>query len=103
MKLADGHYVIERVVENRADFFKYQLFVFTNSTGRGVEQVVGEQRFIATENGTRFEWSYKVRPRNFVTRQIVRHNGKWLASFKPPFPARPREVQRLFLPPRQNA
>ena len=74
LKLADGHYVIERVVENRADFFKYQLFIFTNATGRGVEQVVGEQRFVATETGSRFEWTYNVLPRNFLTRQVVRRN-----------------------------
>ena len=72
--LADGHYVIERVIENREDFFKYQLFIFTNATGRGVEQIVGEQRFVATETGTRFEWTYNILPKNFLTRYFVRQN-----------------------------
>ncbi|QBF29939.1 SRPBCC family protein [Thalassococcus sp. S3] len=74
LRLADGHYVIERVIENDPDFFKYQVFIFTNSTGRGVDQIVGEQRFIPVEGGTRFEWTYNVAPSNFITRQIVRRN-----------------------------
>ena len=74
LKLADGHYVIERILENREDFFKYQVFIFTNAAGRGVEQIVGEQRFFATETGSRFEWTYNVLPRNFVTRQVVRRS-----------------------------
>lgn len=81
LKLADGHYIIERVVENRADFFKYQLFIFTNATSRGVEQVVGEQRFIATEDGAKFEWTYNVLPKNFVTRQIVRRSMPEIESY----------------------
>lgn len=72
LKLADGHYIIERILENEEDFFKYQVFVFTNATGRGVEQIVGEQRFVPVEGGTRFEWTYNVLPTNFVTRQFVR-------------------------------
>ena len=74
LKLADGHYVIERILENREDFFKYQVFIFTNAAGRGVEQIVGEQKFFATETGSRFEWTYNVLPRNFVTRQVVRRS-----------------------------
>ncbi len=74
LRLADGHYVIERVIENEPEFFKYQVFVFTNETGRGVEQIVGEQRFVPGESGTRFEWTYNVLPRSFITRQVVRSN-----------------------------
>ncbi len=74
LKLADGHYVIERVLENTDAYFKYQVFIFTNATGRGVEQIVGEQRFVPVDGGTRFEWTYNVRPTNFVTRQFVRRS-----------------------------
>ncbi len=74
LRLADGHYVVERVVENEPDFFKYQVYVFTNATGRGVEQIVGEQRFVPVDGGTRFEWTYNVLPTNFLTRQVVRGN-----------------------------
>ena len=72
LRLADGHYVVERVLQNDLNFFKYQVYVFTSATGRGVEQIVGEQRFVPTEDGTRFEWTYNVRPTNFITRQFVR-------------------------------
>lgn len=74
LKLADGHYVIERILENEADFFKYQVFIFTNATGQGVEQIVGEQRFVPVNGGTRLEWTYNVLPTNFVTRQFVRRS-----------------------------
>ncbi|MEM7546327.1 MAG: SRPBCC family protein [Pseudomonadota bacterium] len=74
LRLADGHYVIERIVQNDPDFFKYQVFVFTNDTGRGVEQIVGEQRFVPIDGGTRFEWTYNVLPRNFITGIFVRRD-----------------------------
>lgn len=74
LRLADGHYIIERVLENAPTFFKYQVFVFTNAVGRGVEQIVGEQRFTPVDGGTEFVWTYNVRPTNFVTRQFVRRN-----------------------------
>ena len=81
LRLADGHYVIERVLENRPEFFKYQVFIFTNAAGRGVEQIVGEQRFVAVEDGTRFEWTYNVRPRNALTRLFVRRNMPEIESY----------------------
>ena len=74
LRLADGHYIIERILENEEGFFKYQVFVFTNATGRGVEQIVGEQRFVPVDGGTRLEWTYNVLPTNFVTRQFVRRS-----------------------------
>lgn len=74
LRLADGHYVVERILQNEEDFFRYQVFIFTNATGRGVEQIVGEQRFVPVAGGTRFEWTYNVVPTNFVTRQFVRRS-----------------------------
>ncbi|MEL6921760.1 MAG: hypothetical protein AAFO77_12215 [Pseudomonadota bacterium] len=74
LRLADGHYIIERVIENEPDFFKYQVFFFTNAVGRGVDQIVGEQRFVSVGDSTRFEWTYNVLPKNFITRQVVRGN-----------------------------
>ncbi|MGF1543889.1 MAG: SRPBCC family protein [Parvularculaceae bacterium] len=72
LTLADGHYVIERVLENRPDFFKYQVWVFTNAAGRGVDQIVGEQRFTETADGVTFEWTYNIKPKNALTRIFVR-------------------------------
>ncbi|MEM8795908.1 MAG: SRPBCC family protein [Pseudomonadota bacterium] len=81
VRLADGHYVVERVIENRQDFFKYQLYVFTSATGRGVEQIVGEQRFLPVDGGTRFVWTYNVLPSNFITRQVVRGNMNEIEAY----------------------
>ena len=81
LKLSDGHYVMERVIENGADVFRYQVFVFTNATGRGVEQIVGEQRFVPVEGGTRIEWTYNVLPTNFVTRLFVRQSMEEIQSY----------------------
>ena len=74
LELADGHFVIERVLSNTTEAFEYQIFVFTNATGRGVEQIVGQQRFVPTEGGTRFEWTYNVLPTNPLTRLFVQRN-----------------------------
>ncbi|MEM6912467.1 MAG: hypothetical protein AAF511_00675 [Pseudomonadota bacterium] len=82
LRLADGHYVIERVLENEPEIFRYQVWVFTNDAARGVEQIVGEQRFIRLdENLTRFEWSYKVKPASFLTRPFVKRTQPELQRF----------------------
>ncbi|MEM9285195.1 MAG: hypothetical protein AAGA39_04865 [Pseudomonadota bacterium] len=82
LTLGDGHYVIERVLENEPEIFRYQVWVFTNDAARGVEQIVGEQRFTRI-NGrtTRFEWSYNVKPRSFLTRPFVKQRQPELQRF----------------------
>ncbi|RED13191.1 SRPBCC family protein [Pontivivens insulae] len=70
--LADGHYVIERILENEPALFRYQIWVFTNDVGRGVEQIIGTQRFVEVdESTTRLEWTYALKPRNALTRFFV--------------------------------
>ncbi len=82
VQLGDGHYVIERVLENRPELFSYQVWVFTNDAARGVEQIIGEQRFIALdENTTRFEWAYKVKPKSSFTRPFVKRRQPELERF----------------------
>lgn len=72
VELSDGHYVIERAVEDRPDLFRYQIYHFTNEAGRGVDQIVGEMRFLETPGGgTDWQWSYNVRPKNWLTRPFV--------------------------------
>ena len=72
IELSDGHYVIERIVLNEPEKFRYQIWVLTNASGRAVEQIVGEQRWIATgPNTSRFEWDYHIVPRYFFLRPIV--------------------------------
>lgn len=82
VKLTDGHYVIERITKNQPEIFQYQIWVFTNAAGRGVEQIVGEQRFIATgRNTTRFEWDYRVKPTSGVTRLFVKQQLPNIEAF----------------------
>ncbi|MEM8771830.1 MAG: hypothetical protein AAGD92_09310 [Pseudomonadota bacterium] len=82
LQLEDGHYVIERILENRPDFFQYQIWVFTNSAGRGVEQIIGEQRFIPiTETETKFQWSYNVKPKSAFTKIFVKRQKPELRAY----------------------
>ena len=82
LQLADGHYVIERVLENQPELFSYQAWVFTNSAARGVNHIFGEQRFIALgPNKTRFEWTYNVKPRSGITAFFVRRQVPELTDF----------------------
>lgn len=72
LRLEDGHYIIERILINEPDLFKYQIWVFTNSAGHGIDQIVGEQRWIDLGPGrSRFEWDYKIKPRFFVLRPFI--------------------------------
>jgi len=82
LELADGHYVIERIISNEPELFKYQIWVFTNSVGRGVEQIVGEQRYIPiASDKTRFEWTYAVKPKNGFTAIFVRRQMPDIEAF----------------------
>ncbi len=81
VRLADGHYAIERIIRNDPNAFDYQIFVFTNAAGRGVDQIVGEQRFVPVDGGTRFEWTYKVLPKHFIARQVIRGNMDSIEGF----------------------
>ena len=72
LKLADGHYVIERIIKNQPEEFVYQIWVFTNEAGRGVEQIVGIQTYTPIgEDRTAFEWTYAVKPKNAITRIFI--------------------------------
>lgn len=82
IQLADGHYVIERILENRPELFKYQVWVFTNEAARGVEQIVGEQRFIAIdEDNVLFEWTYNIKPKSALTRPFVKRRQPEFEKF----------------------
>ena len=82
LQLADGHYVIERVLENEPELFSYQAWIFTNAAARGVNHILGEQRFIALgPNETRFEWTYNVKPKSSFTAFFVRRQVPELTEF----------------------
>ena len=81
LTLADGHFVVERVLVNEPRLFRYQVYTLTNAAGRGVEQIVGEQRFVPDEGGTRFEWDYAVVPRGALARLFVRREADALEAY----------------------
>ncbi len=82
VKLEDGHYVIERILQNEPELFTYQIWIFTNDVGRGVDQIVGEQRFIPEgPDRTRFEWTYRVLPKSVFTRPFVRASQSDIQSY----------------------
>lgn len=72
VELADGHYVVERVVTNESTLFRYQIYRFTSGAGRGVDQVVGEMRFEPTpDGGTDWRWSYNIKPKSLFARPFI--------------------------------
>ncbi|MEM6899692.1 MAG: hypothetical protein AAF583_07985 [Pseudomonadota bacterium] len=82
LQLEDGHYVIERVLENRPELFTYQAWVFTNAAARGVDHIYRVQRFIVLgPNETRFEWTYNVKPKSALTAIFVRRQVPELTEF----------------------
>ena len=82
LQLSDGHYVIERVLENEPELFSYQAWVFTNEAGRGVNHILGEQRFIALgPDETKFEWTYNIKPKSVVTAPFVRRQVPEIRTF----------------------
>lgn len=82
LTLADGHYVIERVLENEPRRFRYQVWVFTNAAGQGVEQIVGEQRFLPLpDGGTRFEWDYDIVPAGPVAGFFIARRASTIETY----------------------
>ena len=74
--------VIERILENEPERFSYQIWVFTNSVGRAVEQIVGVQTFTPVAEGqTDFEWSYAIKPKNRLARFLVNRRQEAFEQF----------------------
>jgi len=82
VKLQDGHYVIERILENEPAYFSYQIWVFTNEAGRGVAQIIGEQNFVAIDDQTTlFKWDYNLKPKSGITRIFVNRQAGEVQEF----------------------
>ena len=83
VELADGHYVLERVVANTPDRFEYQIWAMTNAAGRNVDHVHGVQQFDANATGgTTLTWTYKVLPNARWKRPFV---GRFVRNEITPF------------------
>jgi hypothetical protein len=64
LEFSDGHYVLERVLENdHPTFFRYQVWDFTAAAGNNLDYAVGQQQWDILENGnSRLTWTYALRP-----------------------------------------
>ena len=79
LKFSDGHYVMERVIENNfPTLFRYQVWNFTARAGQNLDYAVGEQKWTVLEDGrSKLTWTYALRPnarfkRYFVQRFVER-------------------------------
>ncbi len=73
VEMSDGHYVLERVIENDLPhYFSYQIWNFTASAGRNLDYAFGEQKWMdSQEGGTELIWSYSVMPNARIKEPFV--------------------------------
>ena len=73
VRLEDGHYVLERIVNNTPERLEYQIWAFTNAAGKNVDHIRGVQQFEALDaDSTRFTWTYAALPNAGFKRPFVR-------------------------------
>ena len=82
LTLADGHQLLERSHKNETRDFRYQAFGFTNAAGRGVDHIYADWTLTEVPDGTHFEWTYRLVPKNPIARVFVRRfRDRELAPF----------------------
>ncbi|MEM9177004.1 MAG: nuclear transport factor 2 family protein, partial [Myxococcota bacterium] len=73
VELADGHFVLERVLVN--DFpalFRYQVWNYTSAAGKSLSYAVGQQAWeVAPGGGATLTWTYRLKPDAFYKRPFV--------------------------------
>lgn len=64
LEFSDGHYTLERVLENDyPTLFRYQVWNFTSSAGKNLEYGLGEQVWTSLPDGTtKLSWTYSLKP-----------------------------------------
>ena len=73
LTFSDGSEVVERVIENSADRFAYQVWGLTSSNARALSHIRGEFKYEAVSpSETRVTWEYAIAPRVFLVRPFVR-------------------------------
>ena len=70
--LEGGHYVLERVLVNKADNFVYQIWNITAPAGRFIDHIKGEFRYIQEGDTTQITWDYNIKPAAFFARPFIR-------------------------------
>lgn len=84
VRLSDGHYTYERVLENRLpEHFSYQIWGLTSSAGDHVTYAQGQWDWRETDEGqSEFAWTYRLRPNSIIKRPFV---SSFLDSDMKPF------------------
>lgn len=64
LEFSDGHYTLERVLENdHPTLFRYQVWDFTAAAGNNLDYAVGQQAWEARPDGTsKLTWTYSLKP-----------------------------------------
>ncbi|EAQ28857.1 hypothetical protein NAP1_14698 [Erythrobacter sp. NAP1] len=84
VKLSDGHYTYERVLENRLpEHFSYQIWGLTSSASDHITYAKGQWDWREVEDDkSEFTWTYSLRPNSFIKRPFV---SSFLESDMRPF------------------
>jgi len=73
LEFSDGHYTLERVLENDyPDLFRYQVWNFTTSAGKNLDYALGKQVWtVLPDGGTKLTWTYSLKPNAGYKRLFV--------------------------------
>lgn len=73
LEFSDGHYTLERVIEN--DFpvlFRYQVWGFTSAAGNNLDYAISQQSWKEIQPGqSQLTWTYSLRPNASYKRFFV--------------------------------
>ena len=73
LEFSDGHFALERIVENDLPGrFTYQVWDFTSATADNVSYIYGIQELVpSVEGGSDFTWTYNLKPNAGWKRGLV--------------------------------
>ncbi|MEM6545507.1 MAG: hypothetical protein AAF680_11410 [Pseudomonadota bacterium] len=73
LEFSDGHYVLERVLENNfPTLFRYQIWNYTSAAGRNLSYAIGQQAWESSESGgAKLTWTYRLMPNAAYKRPFV--------------------------------
>lgn len=83
VNLEGGYTATERMIENGAQGFRYQVWDLTAPAARQIDHILGEFRYRALPDGrTEVTWRYAVAPRRWLARPFI---ARFLARDFAPF------------------
>ncbi|HEY4455612.1 MAG TPA: SRPBCC family protein [Pseudonocardiaceae bacterium] len=72
VRFTDGSYLAEEVLDDSTARFQYLIWGFTGAQRIAIRHGLAEFRYVATESGTRLEWTYAFLPTVGILRPFVR-------------------------------